>query len=74
MITGASSGIGEATALPQQNLEWTVCVSARRTERIESLAQKRIGVSRLNVTDEGSMSAFIEQALAAGGADRRAYQ
>ena len=63
MLTGVSSGIGKATALPQQNLEWTVYVSARCTERTESIAQKRIGFSRLNVTDEGSMSAFIERAL-----------
>ena len=39
-ITGASSGIGEATALACAQAGAAVALAARRTERIEELAQR----------------------------------
>ena len=38
LITGASSGIGRATALEFLNAGWRVGLVARRTERLEEMA------------------------------------
>ena len=39
VVTGASSGIGEATVLRLASEGWTVVAAARRTERLEDLAR-----------------------------------
>jgi clavulanate-9-aldehyde reducatase len=39
-VTGASSGIGEATALACARAGAAVALAARRVERIEALAQR----------------------------------
>jgi NADP-dependent 3-hydroxy acid dehydrogenase YdfG len=60
LVTGCSSGIGEATARRLASHGWTVYASARRLESIEQLADVGCKLLRLDVTDEGSMRAAVE--------------
>jgi NADP-dependent 3-hydroxy acid dehydrogenase YdfG len=60
LITGCSSGIGEATARRLAEHGWTVYASARRLESIESLADAGCKLLQLDVTDEQSMRAAVE--------------
>jgi NADP-dependent 3-hydroxy acid dehydrogenase YdfG len=67
-ITGASSGIGEATALACVKAGAKVALAARRTDRIDALAQRiesdggRAVAIQTDVSDEASARAFIEGA------------
>src|SRR3954451_17550297 len=65
VVTGASSGIGAATAARLAAEGFDVVVGARRLDRLESLASS-IGARALplDVTDEASVAAF------AGALDR----
>src|SRR5437764_4291417 len=66
-VTGASSGIGEATALACARAGATVALAARRAERIEALAERiaRDGRQALaiptDVAEEAQARAFIER-------------
>ena len=67
-ITGASSGIGEASALALADAGAAVALGARRLDRIEALAE-RIGSDggraiafELDVTDEQAANAFVAAA------------
>lgn len=61
LITGCSSGIGEATARRLAQRGWPVYATARRIESIEHLAQAGCRLLTLDVTDEDSMSAAVAE-------------
>jgi len=64
LVTGASSGIGQAAAIELKKQGFTVYAGARRVERMEVLRTQGIMVLSLDVTDETSVReavALIEQ-------------
>ena len=69
LITGASSGIGEATARALAAAGATVFLGARRTDRLERLAGEitrtggAVRVRRLDVTRRDDVEAFARAAL-----------
>jgi NAD(P)-dependent dehydrogenase (short-subunit alcohol dehydrogenase family) len=67
LITGASSGIGEATALQLAELGFTVYASARRVDRMSDLADRGIRTRSVDVSDDDSMVTLIETILADTG-------
>jgi len=67
LITGASSGIGEATARAFLGRGDRVHVAARRVEKMEALAAAGARVHSLDVTDEASMNALVTAIIAEEG-------
>ncbi|GAA0410640.1 oxidoreductase [Microbispora corallina] len=63
LVTGASSGIGEATALNLQRLGFTVYGAARRTDRLKALADQGVRPLAMDVTDTTSMAAGVEKII-----------
>lgn len=68
LITGCSSGIGEATARRLAGHGWKVYASARRLESIERLADAGCELLQLDVTDESSMRAAVQRIESEQGA------
>lgn len=71
LVTGASSGIGQATALALSKAGARVAVGARRTDRLKDLAQDTRGeilVVELDVTDEQSVQAAVAATVERFGA------
>ena len=67
IVTGASSGIGEATALRLNSLGYTVYAAARRIDKMAPLAAAGIRTVKLDVTDDASLIAFVDQVVAESG-------
>jgi len=68
LITGCSSGIGRATALGLAGSGWRVYATARRPESIAELESYGCRTLALDVTEESSMSAAVDQVQQAEGA------
>jgi clavulanate-9-aldehyde reducatase len=70
-VTGASSGIGAATALALSRAGATVALTARRRERLADLAQRLEGphsVHEADIADEAQARSFVESAHSEHGA------
>ena len=73
IVTGASSGIGAATAVEMGRSGWNVALGARRAERIEAVAKQveaaggRAFAHALDVTQPDSIDAFVAAAEEALG-------
>lgn len=61
LITGCSSGIGKATAERLAGAGHTVYATARRIESIKDLAERGCRTLALDVTDEESMRAAVDE-------------
>jgi len=67
LVTGASSGIGAATARHLADAGHRVVAGARRRDRLDALAGPRIDVHPLDVTSLESVRAFVEAAVGRHG-------
>ena len=72
LVTGASSGIGEATALALAAEGATVAIAARRRDRLEALAAQigddsRVLVLETDVTDPDQARAMVDRTVAEFG-------
>ncbi|MEN5072489.1 SDR family oxidoreductase [Isoptericola cucumis] len=73
LVTGASSGIGEATALRLAREGHVVVLGARRTDRLQALVEKiradggTASAQRLDVTDREGVRAVVDRVVAERG-------
>lgn len=70
LVTGASSGIGEATAVHLAHHGFRVFAAARRKEKLEELrglAGGRITPLAMDVTDDASVDRALEEIQSTGG-------
>jgi NAD(P)-dependent dehydrogenase (short-subunit alcohol dehydrogenase family) len=68
LITGCSSGIGQATAELLARDGWTVYATARKPETLSDLERAGCRTLTLDVTDETSMTAAVNAVAQAEGA------
>jgi NADP-dependent 3-hydroxy acid dehydrogenase YdfG len=65
VVTGASSGIGEATALALSEAGAAVAMGARRADRLEAIAERLPGPSlarTVDISEEDEATAFVREA------------
>lgn len=68
VVTGASTGIGEATARELRRSGWTVYAVARRAERLEALARETGAVpAPCDITSDADVDALRDQVLGEQG-------
>jgi short-subunit dehydrogenase len=67
LVTGASSGIGAATARRLHAAGYLVYAGARRVERMQQLAEASIRVRPLDVTNDSSMTGVIDEIITDNG-------
>ncbi|KOP22553.1 short-chain dehydrogenase [Hapalosiphon sp. MRB220] len=59
LVTGASSGIGKATAMALRSAGFTTYATARNPETLSDLTAKGCHILQLDITDEASMLAAV---------------
>lgn len=70
VVTGASSGIGQATARALSQAGWKVFAVARRADRLQELADETGAIPiTADVTDDAQVAALLATVEAAGGID-----
>ncbi|WP_159609270.1 SDR family oxidoreductase [Glutamicibacter sp. JC586] len=70
VVTGASSGIGQATVRALRNQGWTVFAVARRADRLENLAKETGAISvPADVSVQTDVDVLAKTVESAGGAD-----
>jgi NAD(P)-dependent dehydrogenase (short-subunit alcohol dehydrogenase family) len=67
IVTGASSGIGAATAQRLHGLGYTVYAMARRLDRMAPLVQAGIHTASVDVTDDAALVSFVDSVVAGSG-------
>ncbi|RYY57475.1 MAG: SDR family oxidoreductase [Chitinophagaceae bacterium] len=69
-ITGASAGLGKATAILFQSRGWNVIATMRNPEKESQLDKlENVTVLRLDVTDPSQIASAVEQSIALGKVD-----
>jgi short-subunit dehydrogenase len=67
LVTGASSGIGGATARRLTELGYTVYAVARRADRMTALKEQGIRTESADVTDDAALVALVDKIISETG-------